>query len=105
MAIVHQANIAHGPQQVNNATTSATPSSRAQEAENEQSKLLEEHHGERLDVGTAGKSGNRDPILETVGEIDGTADRRRQATGSPKRVHGRQSTDLARSVPVPPRTG
>src|SRR5262249_13859921 len=49
VAFVRQANIAHGPQQINNVSESAQDqSSRARESENPQNKLLEQQHGERL---------------------------------------------------------
>lgn len=50
VTFVRQANVAHGPQQVNNAPAEA---SRARESENRPNKLLEQRHGERLDPGTA----------------------------------------------------
>ena len=49
VAFVRQANIAAGPQQVNNAPMTASEPSRARETEIEQSKLLEGQHGDRLD--------------------------------------------------------
>ena len=50
---VRQANIAHGPQQVNNASAAPAGAPRAGENPNLQNKLLEEKYGERLDLGTA----------------------------------------------------
>jgi hypothetical protein len=50
MGYVRQANIAHGPQQVNNGTCDDTP--RTQENQNSQNKLMEQKDGERLDIGT-----------------------------------------------------
>ena len=50
VAFVRQANIAHGPQQVNNES-------------------VESRHGERLDFGTAGAASSADSTLETVGAI------------------------------------
>ena len=64
VAFVGQANIAHGHQQVNNA------SSRADEVENEQSKVLEQTDGERLDTGATDAAGGADTPLETVGAGD-----------------------------------
>ncbi|MEK6210790.1 MAG: hypothetical protein AABM64_10565 [Pseudomonadota bacterium] len=66
VAFVRQANIASGPQQVNNGIPA---SSRAREIESEQNKLLELQHGERLDTGTAGTTGGADPALATVAAI------------------------------------
>jgi hypothetical protein len=73
VAIVRQANIAHGPQQVNNGTaprvTQATEPSLAREKQNSQNQLLEEHHGQRLDTGTAGAASRANQELEAVGAI------------------------------------
>ena len=74
---VRQANIAHGPQQVNNASTAPDGDPRAGENPNLQNKLLEENDGERLDPGTACTPGRADPAMEPVGEVDRAEDRRR----------------------------
>jgi hypothetical protein len=58
-----QANIAHGPQQVNNGTG---PSSRAGNQETEPNKLLEAPR-ERLDSGTSSAAGEGDQELAPVG--------------------------------------
>jgi hypothetical protein len=65
-----QANIAHGPQQVNNGTP--VPPSRAGNQETEPIKLLEAP-GERLDLGTSGTSGTSDQALAAVGARHRTA--------------------------------
>jgi hypothetical protein len=64
---VRQANIAHGPQQVNNGVASATP---AGAVSNEQTRLLEAQGHERLDTGTQGAAGAGHPQLETVGAVN-----------------------------------
>ncbi len=69
VAFVRQANIANGPQQVNNG---AAP--RAKEIANAQSKLLEAESGQRLDTRAPGTTGAADQELETVGAIDRTND-------------------------------
>ncbi|MBK7252196.1 MAG: hypothetical protein IPI06_15390 [Gammaproteobacteria bacterium] len=71
--IVRQANIAHGPQQVNNGL--ATPS-RAREAETVPSELLEHTHGERLDTGAAAACRSNDPSMAAVEALDRPDDRR-----------------------------
>lgn len=71
VAFVRQANIAHGPQQVNNGMPPS--GSRAGKSEYRQSKLLEAQHGERLDTGTAGAAIGVDSNLATVGTINGAA--------------------------------
>jgi len=67
VAFVRQANIAHGPQQVNNGAVSA---SRAEESVNQPSKVLEHEHGERLDSRAAGAAGGTDSPLEAVGAVN-----------------------------------
>jgi hypothetical protein len=74
VTFVRQANVAHGPQQVNNVPQpSSNQASRARESENRPNKLLEQQHGERLDPGAAQTTLGTDPALATVGEINGTA--------------------------------
>jgi hypothetical protein len=74
VAFVRQANIAHGPQQVNNgAHSSANEPSRAWESQKPPNKLLEQADGERLDVGAPATASGADKELATVGTIDGTA--------------------------------
>ena len=69
---VHQANIAHGPQQVNNGTSEDEP--RAREKSVSENKLMEQKDCERLDTGTTGKAGKADPAMATLGEVDGAED-------------------------------
>lgn len=81
VAFVQQANIAHGPQQVNNGTAPApAESTRAGESENPPNKLLESRDGERLDTGATRATGDVDSALETMGAIDRTTDSDRKAT-------------------------
>jgi len=72
MGYVRQANIAHGPQQINNATPDKSP--RAGVNENSENKLLEKKDGERLDIGTTVTAGHADPAMATLEEIDRTED-------------------------------
>lgn len=74
MGYVRQANIAHGPQQVNNAASTAGDTSRARENADMQSKLLEENSGERLDIGATGASGRANPAMAPLGKGDRTKD-------------------------------
>lgn len=62
-----QANIANGPQQVNNGTSPARVGEKSAIEPNE---LLEHHHEQRLDTGTKGAAIGADQELETVGAID-----------------------------------
>jgi hypothetical protein len=73
MVIARQANIAHGPQQVNNGMDNSTHAgAHAREIQSEPSKLLEQTHGERLDTGAAGQAISSDPAMATVGAFDRT---------------------------------
>ena len=76
-----QANIAHGPQQVNNGI--AQPVARTEEKTIEQSELLEHDHGQRLDTGTTGAASRTDPAMATVEAIHRPAQRRRKGEGKP----------------------
>jgi hypothetical protein len=67
VAFVRQANIANGPQQVNNGP-------RAEETENQQNKLLETVDGERLDTRATRTTGEANQELETVGAFNGADD-------------------------------
>lgn len=66
-----QANIAAGPQQVNNGVPAG---SRAREIENPSNQLLEAKPHERLDFGTQGAAGTFDKPMETVGAVNRTED-------------------------------
>lgn len=67
---VHQANVAFGPQQVNQGA-SAHVGATHDGNRNLESELLEEKaHGEWLDTRTASTTGQADQTMEAVGEID-----------------------------------
>ncbi|MCO5118768.1 MAG: hypothetical protein M9951_03935 [Burkholderiaceae bacterium] len=70
-----QANIAHGPQQVNNGVP-APAAPRADETDSMQTELLGASDGERLDTGKTNTGGRGNPALETVGTINRADDRR-----------------------------
>lgn len=68
VAFVKQANIAHGPQQVN---INAAGVARVEEIKSPPTELLEHDDGRQwLDTGTASTAGTRDPSMATVGTID-----------------------------------
>lgn len=67
VAFVRQANIANGPQQVNNGTP--PPSTRARENENPPIELMEQQHGERMDSGTARAAIGPDKEMAPMGKI------------------------------------
>jgi hypothetical protein len=70
VVFARQANIANGPQQVNNAASlpSATPAANIQTAE---TKLLEASHDQRLDTRAARPASRLDPQLAPVGKLHG----------------------------------
>jgi hypothetical protein len=72
-----QANIAHGPQQVNNGVPAPAARKRApaRHPQLEQNELLEPRDGNRLDTGTAGAAGASGAAMATVGALDGPAHR------------------------------
>jgi len=74
---IRQANVAHGPQQVNNGTAPAGEPLRTRESETRQTELLEHDHGERLDTRAASTASGADPEMATLGTVDRTQDRHR----------------------------
>jgi hypothetical protein len=71
---VRQANVALGPQQVNNAGPTAGSSSRAGISANPSSELLELNHEQRLDTGTEGAASGAHSQLETVDALQRSED-------------------------------
>ena len=74
-----QANIAHGPQQVNNNRVSGPRDActRAPESETEKTELLGVSDGERLDTRTTSAPGRISPSLEALAAINRTSNGRR----------------------------
>lgn len=70
VTFVRQANIAHGPQQVNNAPP--VEASHARESEITPDKLLEANDGKQLDFGAAKQAVGTDPHVEAMGKVDRT---------------------------------
>jgi hypothetical protein len=68
VAFVKQANIANGPQQVNNEVSAPAPP-RAAISANQSNELLELNHEQRLDTETAGATGSAHSQLETVDAV------------------------------------
>ena len=66
-----QANIAHGPQQVNNGPAT---DSHAAKSGNQPNKLLETPNAEPLDLGTPETAGNDDKAMATLAQIDRAKD-------------------------------
>jgi hypothetical protein len=73
-AFVNQANIAHGPQQVNNVPAPDSRTPRARKTKDRESELLEAHDDQWLDPGTTGTAGSVDPHLAALGKVDRTED-------------------------------
>ena len=75
VAFVRQANIANGPQQVNNAAPrSPGDPSRARESENPPNKQLEQQRDEGLDTRATQATVGADPPMAPVGEVHGPHD-------------------------------
>ena len=68
VVFARQANIAHGPQQVNNAPAPRALS-RAAKTDSAETELLEANHGERLDTRATGATGGAVPRVEAVGAV------------------------------------
>ena len=67
---VKQANIAHGPQQVNNGPRTEDEDTHAGEKKKQQNKLLEGNNGKRLDTRTTRKTSRADQIMAPLGTIN-----------------------------------
>lgn len=75
-----QANIAHGPQQVNNDTSHIA---RAEQIEKPPNELLEHDHGQRLDTRTTTTTSRSHQAVETVAAIHRPANGRRKGSDKP----------------------
>lgn len=74
VAFIRQANVAHGPQQVNNGIP-PTGAARAHEEDGvPPNKLLEHDDGEWLESGAAGEAGRGNQAVEAVGTVHGPED-------------------------------
>ena len=112
VAFVHQANIAHGPQQVNNVPPPFDETSRARESPNPPNRLLEQQRSEQLDTGTPQASVGPDPALEPMEEVNRTTNGPGEGPSSQKRVQGRcprgtarTCTNTAREIAAPEAQG
>lgn len=79
VAFVKQANISHGPQQVNNGSMLVNSRSRAKKKQVGQNKLLEEQTDGRthLDGGATAATSGSDTEMETVGKVNRAKKRER----------------------------
>lgn len=68
MPYIRQANIANGPQQVNNGSFQNSTRTRASAAKTQTppNELLEHQHGNTLDIGAQAATGRADPAMATV---------------------------------------
>lgn len=78
IVFARQANIAHGPQQVNNGLETLAHAHAPATKPNQANELLERQHGERLDTGATGAAIPTDSAMETVEAIDRTEKPRRK---------------------------
>jgi hypothetical protein len=86
VAFVRQANIANGPQQVNNRLSRTRDKLKSKKSPN---KLLEQTHGNTLDTPPAATAKPEDSAMATLDAIDGTENGARQSDRGPKRLQGR----------------
>jgi len=70
VVFARQANIANGPQQVNNTMEPTKLSAPAREINSEPNELLEHHHDNGLDTGKTGKAGTTHPAIPAMAEIN-----------------------------------
>lgn len=71
IAFIRQANLANGPQQVNNGVAAAPRA----ETSNPTNELLEASHGNWMDTRATGTAGGIDPAMAAVEPVDGPAKR------------------------------
>ena len=100
VAFVRQANIAHGPQQVNNGLAQQEDLSLARKTENQQNKLMEANGGERLDSGAKGTPGSADSQMETLEPVHRSKDSSGESNSLTQCGEGRNTT-LAPQVSSP----
>lgn len=84
---IKQANVAHGPQQVNNGPAPAGTAPHAKEVQPDQTELLEaDHHGgTAMDRRTAPATARSNPTVEAVGAVNRPANRRGKGQGITQR--------------------
>jgi hypothetical protein len=106
VVFARQANINNGgQQQVNNHGVPA-PASHAcgQESSIQQSKLLETDDGQRMDSGAKGATSRADPVMASMGEVDGAPVAHRQGRSRKEQLEGRNKGGTARTLKGPPST-
>lgn len=90
VAFIKQANLANGPQQINNGNGVAPPAAPARgETQNAPNTLLQENPSERLDTRAPQAAGRVDQELATVGAVHGAQDAGGEARRGAKRYQAR----------------
>jgi hypothetical protein len=84
-----QANVANGPQQVNNGQAPGQPTTHAPNGETGANKLLEANPSERLDFGAQAAPGGANQVLEAVGAVNRAEDAGGTVRSLPKRNQAR----------------
>ncbi len=97
---VKEANITHGPPQVNNGAAptfeiSTHAPARAGETEPAQTELLGKQHGKQMDAEKTGSASGADQRLETLETVHRPTLNRLKGRGVQKRVRGRTPADAA----------
>ncbi len=85
LVFAKQANIAHGPQQVNNGVIPPSQLTRAEKTISRPIELLEAAHGERMDSGETQTTGDGNQDMAPVGAVHGPPQRRRKSAVVSKR--------------------
>jgi hypothetical protein len=91
---IRQANVAHGPQQINNRRSRA----RAGKRKRGKTKLLERANGKRLEHGAAPTSGFDDSAMAAMEAIDRAEDASRESDLGAQRLQGRLDARKAAAV-------
>ena len=100
VSFVRQANIASGPQQVNNGIP--PPSRAGQLGPSSPTQLLEAHDVERLDTRASGPAVEGDSPVEAVALVDGPENGNGQKEVSAPRVQGRRTRRAAQARAIAP---
>jgi len=87
--MLNQANIAHGPQQVNNAVAHVWAATPAPDHEKLQNELLTVKHGKTLDTFRTSTASGIDPGMETVETINRSSNGRGKSASESECVQGR----------------
>ena len=98
MPYIRQANIANGPQQVNNGQSAAAAPSHAGDSETAPKKIWEADHGQRMDTRAQYLAGRANPRMATVGKVHRAAVAGGQGAGRCKCLARRSPGATKRAV-------